>query len=59
VVDCDVEFIKHRSYENSLDIFEMTTSTSEPMIELVNKEFLIFKKFQLDFKEIKCPMQWW
>jgi hypothetical protein len=29
----------------SLDIFEMTTSTSEPTIELVNRELLIFKHY--------------
>jgi hypothetical protein len=60
VVDCDVEFIEHRSYEDScLDIFEMITNTSEPMIKIVNKELLIFKRFQVGSKEIKCPMQWW
>jgi hypothetical protein len=41
--DCDVESTEHRSYEdNNLDIFEMTANTSEPMIELVIKELLIF-----------------
>jgi hypothetical protein len=53
----DVESTKHRSYEdNNLDIFEMITSTSEPMIKLVNREFLIFKRFQMDLKKIKCPL---
>ncbi len=57
----DVEFIEHRSYEDEdsyLDIFEMITNTSEPMIKFVNKELLIFKRFQVGSKEIKCPMQW-
>jgi hypothetical protein len=41
VVDCYVESIEHKSYEKgNLDIFEMTTITSELVIELVNKELL-------------------
>jgi hypothetical protein len=40
-----------------LDILEMTTSTNEPMNEDVNKEFLIFKKCQVNAKEFKCPFQ--
>jgi hypothetical protein len=45
--------------DRSLDIFEMTTSTSEPLKELVNRELLIFKHYQVDVKDIKCPLQWW
>jgi hypothetical protein len=37
----------------------MTTSTSEPTMELVNRELLIFKRYQMDVKDIKCPLQWW
>jgi len=60
VVDCYVEFTKHRSYEeNSLDIFEMTISTSELVTKLVNKELLNFRRSQVDPKEIKCPLQSW
>jgi hypothetical protein len=60
VENYDVESIEHKSYEeNNLDFFEMTTNTIEPVIELVNKELLIFKRFQVDPKEIKCPLQWW
>jgi hypothetical protein len=43
--------------DNSLDIFEMTTNTSEPLMELINKELLIFKCYQMDVKNIKCPLQ--
>jgi len=54
VENYDIESTKHRSYENnSLDIFEMTTSTSELVVELVNRELLIFRRFQVDLKEIK------
>jgi hypothetical protein len=41
-----------------LDIFEQTISTSEPTKELIKRELLIFKRYQLDVKNIKCPLQW-
>ncbi len=34
----------------SLDIFEMSTNTSEPTTELVNRDLLIFKCYQMDVK---------
>jgi hypothetical protein len=40
----------------SLDIFKMIVNTSEPRRELVNIELLIFKHYQLDVKDIKCPV---
>jgi len=40
----------------SLDIFEMTTNTNEPTMEFVNKKFLIFRRYQVDVKDIKCPL---
>jgi hypothetical protein len=43
----------------SLDIFEMTINMNEPTLILVNRQFLIFKRYQVDFKVIKCPLQWW
>lgn len=45
--------------DNSLDIFEMTTNTSEPLMELINKELLILKCYQVGIKDFKCPLQWW
>jgi hypothetical protein len=42
--------------DRNLDIFEMTTNTSEPTTELVNRELLIFKHYQVDVKDIKCPL---
>jgi hypothetical protein len=41
-----------------LDIFEQTGSTIES-IELVKEEVLIFKRYQLDIKDIECLLQWW
>jgi hypothetical protein len=43
--------------ESSLDIFEMSTKISEPTKELVNKELLMFKRFQVDVKDIKCLLE--
>jgi hypothetical protein len=43
--------------ESSLDIFGMTTNTSESTMELVNRELLIFKFYQMNVKDIKCPLQ--
>jgi hypothetical protein len=37
----------------------MIANISEPTMELVNKELLIFKRYQVDVKNIKCPLQWW
>ncbi len=45
--------------ESSLDIFEMSIKTSEPTKEVVNKELLMFKRFQVDVKDIKCPLERW
>jgi hypothetical protein len=43
----------------NLDIFEQTASTNELIEKLVKRELLIFKRYQLDVKDIKCPLQWW
>jgi hypothetical protein len=42
--------------EKSLDIFEIIISINEPTMELVNRDLLIFKCYQLDVKDIKCPL---
>ncbi len=51
--------VNPRVEEDSLDIFEMTTNTSDPTTQLVNKELLIFKHYQVDVNNIKCPLRWW
>jgi hypothetical protein len=43
----------------SLDIFEQTRNTNELVEELVNRELLVFRRYQLDVKDIKCPLKWW
>ncbi len=43
----------------NLDIYKQTFSTSEQTKELVTKTSLIFKCYQVNPKEIKCPFQWW
>jgi hypothetical protein len=40
----------------SLHVFEMIIDTSEPIMELVKKELLILKRYQVDVKDIKCPL---
>ncbi len=45
--------------ESSLNIFEMFVTTNEPTKELMNKELHMFGRFQLDVKDIKCPLEWW
>ncbi len=45
--------------DSNLDIFQQIGSPSEPSKELVTKELLIFKHYQVDPKDIQCPLQWW
>jgi hypothetical protein len=48
------------SYEDySLDIFEQIVSTSELVEDLVKRELLLFKHYQLYIKVINCPLLWW
>jgi len=42
--------------DKSFDMFEIIISTSEPTMELVKKDLLIFNCYQVDFKNIKCPL---
>ncbi len=35
----------------------MSIGTSEPTKEVMNKELLMFKRFQVDVKDIKCPLE--
>ncbi len=44
--------------ENSVNIFEMFVKTNEPTKELMNKELHMFGRFQMDVKDIKCPLEW-
>jgi hypothetical protein len=41
----------------NLDIFEMSVGTSEPTKQVVSKELLMLRRFQLDVKNIKCPLK--
>jgi hypothetical protein len=42
--------------DRSLDIFGMIVNISEPTTELIKRELLIFKRYQVDVKDIKCPL---
>jgi hypothetical protein len=46
-----VAFLTNEEY--NLDTFETTNSTSKPSKELINKELLIFQRYEIDAKDIK------
>jgi len=48
---------KQTDEESSLDIFEISAGTNEPTKDVVNKELLMFRSFQVDVKDIKCPLE--
>ncbi len=48
--------VDHKDDDCSLNIFQMTTSSSEPTKELVIKELLDFRRFHVDVKDIKSPI---
>jgi hypothetical protein len=59
LVEYERGFVDQKVREDmSLDIFEMITNTSEPTMELVNKELFIFRHYQMHVKDIKSPLQW-
>ncbi len=41
------------------NIFEQVTDINELAEELVKGELLVFNRYQLDIKDIKCPLQLW
>jgi hypothetical protein len=58
--DKSIGLVNQITDENyDLDIFQQLASTSEPTKELVTKELLIFRHYQMDPKNIKCLFQWW
>ncbi len=42
--------------DNGLDIFDSIASTSEPPLELISRELLVFNNYQVDVKDIECPL---
>jgi hypothetical protein len=60
LVELETNFVNQNIFyqDYSLDIFEQIASTSELVGELVKRELLIFKRYQLVVKDIKCPLQW-
>jgi hypothetical protein len=44
--------------ESRLDIFKKSTRTIEPTKEVMNKEWFMFRKFQVHAKDIKCLLEW-
>jgi hypothetical protein len=42
-----------------LNSFEQTPNLSGLVRELMTKEMLIFKHYQMDSKDMKWPLKWW
>jgi hypothetical protein len=60
VVEFEIEFVEQIVYADyNLKLFEMVAWTSEPSKKIVKKRLLIFRHYQVDVKEITCPLQWW
>ncbi len=45
--------------DHGLDIFQMTSSNMKTTKEIVTRELLDFRRFHVNLKEIKNPLQWW
>jgi len=52
-------FVNNSNEDNSLDIFDMVISTNELIKKPFNKKLMIFRRFQMDAKYIKCLLEWW
>jgi hypothetical protein len=37
----------------------MTIRSTKPAKECVKKELLVYQRYQVDVKEIKCSLPWW
>jgi hypothetical protein len=54
-----VECVDQTSDEDfNLNIFQHIVSISEPSKEFVTRELLIYKRYRVDPKDVKCPLQW-
>jgi hypothetical protein len=42
--------------DNNLDIFQMTIRNIKPSKDLVIRKLLVFQRYQVDVKEIKCSL---
>jgi hypothetical protein len=42
--------------DNSLDMFKMTTNTNELTMKIINRKLLIFTHYQVNVKDITCPL---
>jgi hypothetical protein len=56
-IESNNDFVNQRVYDDSsLDIFQMTTRSTKPIKKLVRRELLVFQHYQVNVKEIKCPL---
>jgi hypothetical protein len=42
--------------DNSLELFKMATNTNELTTKLINRQVFIFRRYQVNVKNIKCPL---
>jgi len=42
--------------DRNLDIFKITNNASEPTMKLIIRKLLIFVDYQMNIKDIKCPL---
>jgi hypothetical protein len=45
--------------DRNLNNFEIVVDTNELTRKSINEELLIFHKYQVDRKNMKCPLEWW
>ncbi len=56
-IESDNDFVNQSVYDDSgLDIFQMIARNTKPTKKLVKRELLVFRHYEVDVKEIKCPL---
>jgi hypothetical protein len=52
-------FVDNIDQNNNLDIFEMVANINELAKKIFNQELLIFQRYQVIAKDMKCLLEWW
>ncbi len=56
-IESNNDFVNQKVYDdNNLDILKMIARSTKPTKKLVKRELLVFRHYQVDVKEIKCPL---
>jgi hypothetical protein len=60
LIKSDNDFVDMKVDDDiNLYIFQITTGNTKSTKKLVKRELLVFRCYQVDLKEIKCPLSWW